>query len=130
VFCTNCGKEVGNGSNFCTGCGKPTVHNSNLLSENFRMGRITFNRIGRFVGALVPINVYVDGNKVCSLDNDDSFTVDISFGIHRVTIENWGGVMEHSITVSEDYPNVYADIKLKMGLWTSKPQIVNIRNEK
>lgn len=61
MFCTNCGKEVPNDSDFCMSCGKE------IQKANNKMGKIIFHRIGRFIGCLIDIMVYVDGKIVGSI---------------------------------------------------------------
>lgn len=124
MFCTNCGKEVLNNSNFCTSCGKEIQKAKN------KMGKITFHRIGRFVGCLVDIMVYIDGNAVGSISNSGILEVPVSIGEHKVLFDLWSGINADSVNVTQEYPNVHVDVKLKMGFITNKPKIVNIRNEK
>lgn len=124
MFCTNCGKKVQNDSVFCTSCG-----NAIQKAKN-KMGKIIFHRIGRFVGCLIDIDVYIDGKIVGSISNDGTLEVPVSMGEHKVLFDLWSGINTDSINVTEEYPNVYVDVKLKMGFITNKPEIVNIRNEK
>lgn len=124
MFCTNCGKEVQNDSNFCTSCG------SEIQKANNKMGKIIFHRIGRFIGCLIDIMVYIDGNAVGSISNNGILEVPVSIGQHKVLFDLWSGINADSVNVTEEYPNVHVDVELKMGFITNKPKIVNIRNEK
>lgn len=141
MFCTNCGKEISNTSNFCTLCGskvrKNEEKNVNIqnqeLNENpqtTKTVKAIFHRMKRFTGCAVPMDVYIDKKLVGSLNNDGTFEIDVSCGTHSVILEMWSCVNEQQIIFSEEYSKVYLDIKLKMGAITNKPEIVSIRNEK
>lgn len=143
MFCTNCGKEVSNTSNFCTHCGNKikNIENTNANiqvqtqqnideSQNQKTIRAVFHRMKRFTGCAVPLDVYVDKKIVGSLNNDGTFEIDIPYGTHSIILEMWSCVNEQQITFSEEYSKVYLDIKIKIGAITNKPEIVSIRNEK
>ena len=51
-------------------------------------------------------------------------------GNHKVVFDLWSGVSQSEIDVTEEFPNVYVDIKIKTGLITNKIEVVNIRKEK
>ena len=122
MFCTNCGNEMQNGSNFCGSCGK-------LVNvENNKMGTITFHRIGRIYRCILPMTVYIDGKYAGRLNNNDTFTANVEIGTHKVLIElSLNGITIEQITVTEDKPNVFVDLKLE-GAFIARPEIVNIRS--
>lgn len=122
MFCTKCGKEIPNDSIFCTSCG-------NSIKNN-KMGKITFHRLGRFAGCAVGISINIDGKKVGSVANDGTLIVDVPIGTHKVVFDLWSGISQEEIEVTEDCPNVFVDIRLKMGLITNTIEIVNIRRER
>lgn len=124
MFCTNCGKEVQNDSNFCTSCGKE------IQKSNKKMGKIVFRRIGRFVGCLINIDVFIDGKIAGSISNKGTLEIPVTIGEHKILFDLWSGINADTVNVTEEYPNVYVDVKLKMGFITNKPKIVNIRAER
>lgn len=122
MFCPKCGTEITNDSKFCKNCG-------NLINANHK-GKITFYRIGKYVGCLVGINITIDGKKVGTISNNGTLMVDIPFGNHKVVFDFWSGVSQEEIEVTEEFPNLYVDIKIKTGLITNKIEVVNIRKER
>lgn len=137
MFCTNCGKEIPDISNFCTYCGskvKKSEVNIKIEDEqeksNEKTIKVVFHRLKKFIGCAVPITVYIDKKVVGSLDNDGILEVDVPYGTHNIILEMWSGVNEQQFTFSEEYSKVYLDVKIKMGAITNKPEVISIRNEK
>lgn len=122
MFCTKCGKEIPNDSKFCTNCG-----NSIKIKQK---GKITFHRIEKYVACLVGISVNIDGKIAGSVANGGTLTVDVPIGNHKVIFDLWSGVSQTDIEVTEEFPNVFVDIKIKTGLITNKIEVVNIRKER
>ena len=122
MFCTKCGNKLSDDSKFCNSCG-------NNVKPVIKMGKITFKRIGRYVGCLVGISIYVDGKFMGSVQNNGELTVNVPVGKHKVVFSIWSGTNDEEIEVTADKPNVYADIKLKMGALVNRTEIVNIRRE-
>lgn len=140
MFCTNCGKEIPDISNFCTYCGskvKKTEENINVqetqeknIENTQKTIKVIFHRMKKFIGCAVPISIYIDKKIVGSLDNDGTLEVDVPYGTHNIILEMWSGVNEQQLTFSEEYSKVYLDVKIKMGAITNKPEIISIKNEK
>lgn len=122
MFCAKCGVEIPNDSKFCTNCGNSVKIN--------KMGKITFHRIGRYIGCLVGISINIDGKKVGSVSNDGTLIVDVPVGTHKVVFDLWSGVSQTEIEVTDECPNVFVDIRLKTGLITNSIEVVNIRKER
>lgn len=122
MFCSKCGTEISNDSKFCKSCG-----NSIKINQK---GKITFHRIGRYVGCLVGININIDGKKVGTISNNGNLIVDIPIGNHKVVFDFWSGVSQKDIEVTEEFPNIFVDIKIKTGLITNQIEVVNIRKER
>ena len=141
MFCTNCGKEIPNISNFCEYCGNEVkkVENSSIQYQQLenlqqvqtqKTVKVIFHRTKRLLACAVPLDIYVDKKIVGSLNNNGTFEMDIPCGTHSIILEMWSCVNEQQITFSEEYSKVYLDIKIKMGVWMNKPEIISIRNEK
>jgi len=143
MFCSNCGKEIPNTSNFCKYCGNKVKkeENENASTQNqpstdfqqlqtSKTVKVIFHRTKRFLACAVPLDVYIDKKIVGSLNNDGTFEIDIPCGTHSIILEMWSCVNEQQITFSEEYSKVYLDIKIKSGALTNKPEIISIRNEK
>lgn len=135
MFCTNCGKEIPEESQFCKYCGNKIKQNGQVeKTENTNITektvRVTFHRLKKFTGCLVPMYIYVDKQLVATLKNNETYETNVTCGKHKIIIEMWSAVSEREVDFPEDYTNVYIDVKLKMGLITNKAEIASIRNEK
>lgn len=145
MFCTNCGKEIPNESQFCKYCGNKIrknekseqiekIEKTEIITENTNLTektvKVTFHRLKKFTGCLVPMYIYVDKKLVATLKNDEKVETNVTCGKHRIIIEMWSAVSEREVEFPKDYTNVYIDVKLKMGLITNKAEISSIRNEK
>lgn len=120
MFCTKCGEKVDNNSSFCTKCG-------NKL-ENYNQGSIIFARESQFYGVLVPITIYLDGEKVASVSAGSEVKVPTTIGKHRLAFDLWSGNGQYDLEISETNPNIKVTFKLGVGAITSKPKIVKIEN--
>ena len=144
MFCTNCRKEIPDTCNFCKYCGNKITKNEEEnqinqkekteITENTsttpKTVKVTFHRLKKFTGCLVPMYVYVDKKLIATLKNNETYETNLTYGKHKIIIEMWSAVNEKEVEFSEDYTNVYIDLKLKMGFFTNKVDIANIRNEK
>ena len=124
MFCTNCGKEIGIDSKFCTSCGQ------SIQNENPKLGKLIFHRVKSVYGCAIGIKIYVDGELIGTINNDGTIEHSVSIGNHKIGFSLWSGANQKEINVTDEFPNVYLDIKLKMGFLTTTPEIVNIRSEK
>ena len=93
-----------------------------------KKGRIVFERENQFYGVLVPITIYVDGQKIGSVEAGKSIAIKAPFGKHRVAFNVWSGNGQYDIEIKEENPNMKVVFKLGVGLITSKPKIVSITN--
>lgn len=123
MFCANCGKELSENAKFCNSCGKEVRKNNNEIN-------VTFHRKKSFVGCAVPMDVYIDGKLIGALYSNGTVQTKISSGMHKIVISMWSATLEKQYEFSDNFKNVYMDIKIKMGLITNKIDIYDIRNEK
>lgn len=122
MYCSKCGNEVKK-EKFCPKCG-------NFVNEQDGEGSITFYREKQFYGVLIPIDVFLDGKKVCSVKADEQIKVPATIGKHKLAFNLWSGNGIFDIEVTENNPKIKVTFKLSMGLVTSKPKIVSIENIK
>lgn len=94
------------------------------------MGSITFHRVSRFVGCIIDFDVYINGQNMGILKNGGDLKVRLPIGKYKVTFSLWSGTNTQEIEITNDMPNIYAEVKLKMGLLVNKPKIIKIRSEK
>lgn len=133
MFCTNCGKEIPNESQFCAFCGnkikgKESQENK-IQTSNNDLVKVTFHRKKRFTGCAVSMKVHVDGKVVAVLSNGATQQVQIPSGKHKVIVEMWSAISETEVEFLPGYSNIYVEVGLKMGLLTNKTKILSIRNE-
>lgn len=121
MVCSKCGEKANKDVKFCQKCG-------NKLVKEDGDARITFSRKKQFYGVLVPIKIYLDGNLVGSVKSNESITIDTTVGNHRIAFNLWSGNGQYDVNIVKENPNVRVNLKLSMGLVTSKPKIVNIEN--
>lgn len=122
MYCSKCGNEVKK-EKYCPKCG-------NFVNEQDGEGSITFYREKQFYGVLVPIDVFLDGEKVCSVKADEQIKVPVTIGKHKLAFNLWSGNGIFDIEINENNPKVKVTFKLSMGLVTSKPKIVSIESIK
>ena len=82
INCPECGKEISDKANACPNCGAPIeVISSKKIP-------VTFTREKRaIVGSGVEGTVFIDEQKVGTINNGESFTTEVSVGTHRITID-------------------------------------------
>jgi predicted nucleic acid-binding Zn ribbon protein len=125
MFCTNCGKEIPDSSQFCEYCGKSTQ--SKLQST--KKIQVTIQRRKKFTGCAIQMSVFIDNQKVAKLKNGESTQIEVPAGKHQVIVEFWNGVSKTEVDFSEKYSKMYLEIGIKMGLVTSKAVITQIKGE-
>lgn len=123
MFCTKCGKEIANSSKFCEFCGSE-------ITERPSTVKVVFHRQKKFSASLVPMTVYIDKEKVASLQNDGTAEVDVPCGKHSLLLEMWSAVGNHDIEVSPEYKKIHIEIGMKMGVFTNSLEILSIKKEK
>ena len=55
-------------------------------------------------------------------------TVNTTIGKHKIMFDLWSGNGAEEIEITKEHPNVKVTFKLKMGVVTTKPQIIKIEN--
>ena len=118
MFCNKCGSEIKEDNKFCTNCG-------NKVKKDENDCYILFERVKQFYGCLVPIDIYLDGNKVGSVKSNKSIKIDTTCGNHKLSFNLWSGNGMYDINIAKG-ENVKVTFKLSMGLVTSEPEIISI----
>ena len=118
MFCNKCGSEIKEDNKFCTNCGNKVIKDENDCY-------ILFERMKQFYGCLVPINIYLDGNRVGSVKSNKSIKIDTTYGNHKLSFNLWSGNVMYDINIAKG-ENVKVTFKLSMGLVTSEPEIISI----
>lgn len=125
MFCTNCGKEISDSSQFCEFCGKSTQNGIQIPKTI----QVTLQRRKRFTGCAIQMSIFIDNQKVAKLKNGESTQIEVPAGKHEVIVEFWNGVSKTEVDFSEKYSKMYLEIGIKMGLVTSKAVITQIKGE-
>ena len=76
IKCPECGREISDKATTCPHCGAPV--------NPARMVPVTFNRIKKFIGWGIEIDIVVDGVFVGTAYNGDSLTAEIPTGSHQL----------------------------------------------
>lgn len=118
MFCNKCGSEIKEDNKFCTNCGNKVIKDENDCY-------ILFERMKQFYGCLVPIDIYLDGNRVGSVKSNKSIKIDTTYGNHKLSFNLWSGNEMYDINIAKG-ENVKVTFKLSMGLVTSEPEIISI----
>jgi len=134
MFCTNCGKEIPNESQYCKFCGEK-VNSKNIQEDKKELNinktvKVTFERKKSFIGCAVPMRIYVDGNMIAVLKNGAAQQIDIPSGKHKVIVEMWSAVSENEVEFSSEFSKTHVLVGIKMGFITNKTEILSIKNEK
>ena len=109
MFCNKCGSEIKEDNKFCTNCGNKVIKDCYIL----------FERMKQFYGCLVPIDIYLDGNRVGSVKSNKSIKIDTTYGNHKLSFNLWSGNGMYDINIANG-ENVKVTFKLSMGLVTSE----------
>ena len=88
-------------------------------------GTITIIRERQFKGAIIPFNIFIDGQYVGEITNGMQQTFPVYFGHHVVTIKTEKEIIQE-VDIFEQQRNVYININCKMGLLMGRPNITNV----
>ena len=112
--CTNCNTEVEDNKNFCPSCG-------NKLGEY----TLIVTRKKKTMGFAIPFPIYVDGNKICDLQNGKTVTYNLNKGKHTVSINSVEKNMEKEFILDEDHKCFEIVFRAQMGLIAARPVIIS-----
>ena len=111
--CTNCNKEVEENKNFCPSCGS-------------KLGDYTLvvTRKKKAMGCLLPFPIYVDGIKICDIQNGKTITYNLNKGKHTVSINSVEKNMEKEFTLDEDHKCFEVIFCAQIGVIAARPNII------
>ena len=81
MLCNKCGSEIKEDNKFCTNCGNKVIKDENDCY-------ILFERMKQFYGCLVPINIYLDGNRVGSVKSNKSIKIEEPIDFFSISIHS------------------------------------------
>jgi hypothetical protein len=89
MYCSNCGKELADGSNFCPNCGGSTLTADAKLGVNNipQEGTITFKRERSIFAKSLKTKITVDGNVYGEIRENDELRIQLPFGTHHVELK-------------------------------------------
>ena len=76
--------------------------------------------------ALVPMEIYINDNKITKLKNGQNFTTKVTYGEVLLKIKMWGMTDNKIINISKDCKSISVKVGLDIGLMTKKPKIKSI----
>ncbi len=88
-------------------------------------GTINVIRENKFKGAIIPFNVFIDGQYVGELTNGQQLSFPVYLGHHVVTFKTEKEVIQE-VDITEQSLNVYINVNCKMGLLMGRPNIINV----
>lgn len=86
MFCTKCGSKIKDDSTFCEHCGNKV---NGVNENNSSQGSILFRRNNSFVGVIIGISIYIDGNLWKELRNSCDLEIKLPSGRHAISYKVW-----------------------------------------
>ena len=80
------------------------------------MVTLTITRKKKIMGFAMPFEVFVDNNKVGSIDNGDSLSCQVTEGIHKIIFKCIHKNVEQDIEIKKEHSSVEVICHTKMGL--------------
>lgn len=90
------------------------------------MGSITLIRKKQFKGALIPFNVLIDEQVVCTLNQNSQYSFQVPLGYHVVKIRSAEKDVIQEVMLNEQQANICIECECKMGLLVGRPNITNV----
>ena len=126
MYCSNCGKEISNSSQYCENCGHK-VHEpyaAPVESQNKEIRVIMF-REKKLGASASPMHIYIDNKLVANLENGKTIEFNILYGNHTLTLELELSKTETNVNFSKEDTVIYIDV----AMGKKSPKIVSIDGE-
>ena len=88
-------------------------------------GTITVIREKQFKGAIIPFNVFIDGQYVGELTNGIQLSYTVALGHHVVSFKTEKEIVQE-VDITEMQRNIYITVNCKMGLLMGRPNVTNV----
>lgn len=75
IPCRECGETISDGAPTCPKCGIPSPGGQ---------ARLEVRRASKLMGALVPLNVWIDNNDMGTISPGNSISLTVAPGVHRI----------------------------------------------
>lgn len=114
--CPNCNTEVEDNKNFCPSCGS-------------KVGEYTLivTRKKKAMGCLLPFPIYVDGKKICDLQNGKTVTYNLNKGTHTVAINSVEKNMTKEFILDDDHKCYELVFCAQLGVIAARPNIISFQ---
>ncbi len=91
MFCSNCGEQIAEDANFCPQCGQAIEQISEQIEEASDSDTFTLTvaRPYQFYAVNPAIDISLDGEMKCLIQNDSTVEIPISAGPHTILFK-WG----------------------------------------
>ena len=121
--CSNCG-TFNQGGNNCINCGAPLYNNQVVNNSQPSTGTLNFNRPKSMIGALIPVDIFVDGYVLGSVSNGKSVQFPIYYGTHTLEAKTAYETASMQITVNDMQRNLVFEVGIDMGLVVSHTRLI------
>lgn len=96
--------------------------NNQKIKENYEI-ILNIKREKDIEAALVPMEIYINNNKITKLKNGQNYTTRVTYGEISLKIKMWGMTDNKTINISKDCKSICVKVGLDVGLVTKKPKI-------
>ncbi len=96
--------------------------NNQKATENYEVV-LNIEREKDIEAALVPMEIYINDNKIAKLKNGQNFTTRVTYGEVLLKIKMWGMSDNKKINISKACKSIFVKVGLDVGLMTKKPKI-------
>ena len=77
------------------------------------------------MGFLLPFPIYVDGQKICDIQNGKTVTYNLTKGTHTVSINSVEKNMEKEFTLDEEHKCYEIVFCAQLGVIAARPNIIH-----
>lgn len=119
IFCSNCGANLANESNFCPSCGKPILGDS--MDGQGLMYMLIIKREKQWFAINPAITVKIDHQDTYKLKNDETINISLSQGNHEIsftcTIRNKviNINMQQNVLLKVKFDRITGELKVMEG---------------
>ena len=117
MYCTNCGKELSEGSVFCTGCGLK-------IGEEGCLIKVT--RLKKVFGFAITFTVYIDDILIGRLGNGDTVERMVPSGTHKVSIKSLEKTLDQEVTLDDAHKEVDITVSIGMGVIAGRVKLESV----
>ena len=93
MFCTNCGNELEEGSNFCSFCGNKLAGAAEIRTVG--AAQVEVYRVSRWAGKLCSLRIFIDNMEVGRVEDGNKQLFSLQSGYHEIFVQlNWSPTIQ------------------------------------